>query len=252
MAAGNSFITLENVISDAASELPIEGYGQLGKPFFVASAQRGLTDLNYETNFFKKEFIAEIPENLVLQLPGDLTEKDQAYLANMDGCDINGTTILFIKPNMWHLGGEGYFAQNKGRNHDKLQYSFKWSEAPPNNIYFAGERSGKLFLSPSCRERYTHVVIPYTGIGMDCFGEDFEVPMWAREALTDYVIEKAARALRRGDPQYYTTIIREKEAQTNRVNPAGSWCKAIQRYKRMDKKGRYDNNGYNFRFGHVQ
>lgn len=249
MSAGNSFITLENVISDAASELPIEGYGPLGRPFFIAAAQRGLTDLNYDTNFFKKEFIAPVPDNLILHLPGDLTDKDQVYLANVDGCEIGQTTILFIKPNMWHLGADGYFAQNKGFNLDPLQYSLSWSQTPPNNMYFAGERMGKLYLSPTCKN-FSHVVIPYTGIGVDCFGEDFEVPMWAREALVDYVVLRVAQGMRRSDPQYYTTIIREKEAQLSRVNPSGSWNRALVRYKRMDKKQRYDTAQYNHRFGH--
>jgi hypothetical protein len=250
MPAGNAFISLDEIITAAAQELGLLEFGALGKPFFVSSAQRGLTDMNYLTNFHKKLFTAEIPESLILEMPDDMTSMDQAYVAKMDGFNITSSSLLFIKPNMFHMGGEGYFAQNKGLNHDALQYSFKWNETPPHHLYFAGERDGKLYLSPSCRERWGHVVIPYVGLGMDCFGEDFQVPMWLREALTDYVIHKAALALERGDPQHLNRVIQRKESELK--SPRGSWMMASRRYKEMDKKTRYDTTGYNFRFGHTQ
>lgn len=250
MPLGNAYIKLGEITTAAAQELRQEEFGALGRPFYISAAQRGLTELNYATQFHKKEWIAEIPESLILELPSDLTEMDQAYVAHVDGCNIGETAILYIKPNMWHNGGEGYVAQNKGRNHDGLQYSLSWSQAPPNHLYFAGERGGKLFFSPSCRDRWGHVIIPYSGIGVDCFGEDFDVPMWAREAITDYVIHRAAIALERMDPQHLSRVIQRKEMELK--SPQGSWTTALTRYKRLDKKGRYDNNAYNFRFGHYQ
>lgn len=250
MPLGNAYIKLSEIITDAAQELRQDEFGALGRPFYVSAAQRGLTELNYATQFHKKEWIEAIPESLILELPGDLTEMDQAYVAQMDGCNIGETAILYIKPNMWHKGAGGYFAQQKGRNYDATQYSIAWSQSPPNCLYYAGERDGKLFFSPSCRERFGHVVIPYSGIGVDCFGEDFQVPMWARVAITDYVVHRAAMALERTDPQHLRGVIQRKEMELK--SSQGSWMTAIVRYKRLDKKGRFDNNATNFRFGHYQ
>lgn len=249
MPAGNAYIKLDEVITAAAQELGVPEFGSLGKPFFISAAQRGLQEMNYLTQFHEKEFITEIPENLIVELPCDLTEKDQVYLANMNGCNIAASTILFIKPNMWHKGGQGYFAQNKGENADVLQYSFWFGEAPPNRLYFAGERDGILFLSPSCNQ-FTHIVIPYSGVGVDEFGEDFKVPQWCREAITDFIIHRAALVLERGDPQYMRGVIQRKQYEL--TDPRGSWFTASGRFKRMDKKTRYDTAAYNFRFGHYQ
>jgi len=250
MPAGNAFISLDEIITAAAQELGMTEFGALGKPFFISAAQRGLQEMNYLTQFHQKEYIAEIPESLIMELPCDLTEKDQVYIARMDGCNIESSTILFIKPNMWHLGGDGYFAQNKGRNRDGNQYSLTWSEAAPDHVYFAGERDGRLFLSPSCKSAFGHLVIPYSGVGVDTFGEEFKVPQWCREAITDFVIHRAALALERGDPQYMRGVIQRKQQEL--TSPSGSWFTASGRFKRMDKKTRYDTAAYNFRFGRYE
>ncbi|HNR54208.1 MAG TPA: hypothetical protein PKJ19_03510 [Flavobacteriales bacterium] len=244
---GNSYVTIDQIITDAAQELRDEEFGRLGKPFYVSAAQRALTEMNYDTNFFKKEFVATIPENNIIELPSDLTEMDQAYLFSGDNCNISTSTILWIKPNMIHQGGTGYFAQNKGKNRDKLQWSFTRTETAPHRLYFAGLRNGRLYLSPSCRAAFEKVFIPYSGIGMDCFGSDFEIPMWAREAITDNVILRAAKAIQREDPQFMRMIVSDKT--TERTSPQGSWMRAVIRYKRSDQKQRYDDAGYNFTFG---
>lgn len=248
---GNSYIQIGEIITAASQELRDSGFTHgIGMPFYLSAAQRGLSELNYATGFFKKIFNTEIPENLIVELPDDLTGADQMYIYNGTECSVTSSTILFIKPNMYHFGGDnGYIAQNKGRNEDMLQFSLKWNEKPPTHIYFAGLYNGKLYLSPSCRTKYNRLFIPYSGIGVDCFGEDFNVPMWAREAITDYVIHKVALVLEREDPQFLARVIARKENELKA--PRGSWYTAIDRYKRMDKKTRYDTIGYTFDFGHL-
>lgn len=248
---GNSYIPVGEIITAAAQELRDGGFTHgLGRPFYMSAAQRGLSEMNYSTSFFKKQFNVEIPENLIVELPEDFTEADQMYIYQGTDCSITSSTILFVKPNMYHFGGDsGYIAQNKGRNHDKLQWSLQWSEQPPMHLYFAGLYNGKLYLSPSCTTKYNRLFIRYTGIGVDCFGEDFKVPMWAREAITDYVIHRVALALEREDPQFYARVIARKEGELK--GPKGSWYMAQERFKRMDKKTRYDTNSYIFDFGHT-
>lgn len=247
---GNAYISVDEIITAASQELRDAGFTHgIQRPVYLSAAQRGLEQMNNRTSFFKKMFFAEIPDNLIIDLPGDMTGKDQVYLFNGDTCNISTSTIMFIKPNMWHQGGEGYIANNKGRNNDPLQYSFSWSETPPNCLYFGGEYNGKLYLAPSCR-RYDRLMIPYVGLGVDCFGEDFKVPHWAREAITDYVIHRVALMMERDDPQFLARVINRKENELK--SPTGSWYTAITDYKKLDKKGRYDSNAYNYKFGHLQ
>jgi len=247
MPAGNVKFTMGEVIAAAAQELRDPEFGRMGKPFYVSACQRGLTEMNSYTNFYKKVYDVPVPENLILELPQDLTEKDGIYLYSGEQCNITNSTILWIKPNMWHQGGEGYIANNKGRNYDALQWSFSGTQTAPQHLYFAGERDGKLYLSPSCRI-FQKIHIAYTGLGMDCFGEDFDIPHWCREAITDFVIHRVALAMEREDPQHLARVIQRKENELK--SPTGSWWTAIGRYKRQDRKGRYDTTAYTYRVGH--
>lgn len=247
MAGGNANIALSEIVTAVAQELRDEEFGRLGRPFYVSAIQRALGEMNKRTNFFKKDFVTEVPINRVLELPHDLTEKDQAYLFNGDSCGLTNSTILFIKPNMVNFGGLGYIAQNKGLNLDGLQWSLDTTQLPPSCLFFAGERMGKLYLSPSC-SLWQRIYIPYTGIGVDCFGEDFVVPFWCREAITDWAIHRAALAMEREDPQFLARIIARKEGELK--SPSGTWWTAIGDYKRMDKQTRYDTIAYTTRFGH--
>lgn len=246
---GNSYLPVGEIITAAAQELRDGDFSHgLGRPFYLSAAQRALTAMNYETGFYKKIFNEPIPESLIIDLPEDMTAKDQIYIYRGDTCSVESSTILFVKPNMFHFGGDsGYIAQNKGRNRDALQYSLKWSESPPTRLFFCGEYNGKLYLSPSCLAAYERIFIPYSGIGVDCFGEDFKVPMWAREAITDWVIHRIALALEREDVQFYRGVIARKENELK--GPMQSWKSAINLYKRSDKKQRYDTSAYTYDFG---
>lgn len=247
MPASTANFNVSEIILAASQELRDNEFGRLGRPFYLSAAQRGLQEMNSHTNFHKAVWQKAI-DGLIIDLPDGITEKDAIYLYNGDECDISKSTILWIKPNMYHMGGEGYLANNMGRNYDPLQWSLKWNQSPPNHLYFAGEHMGKLYLSPSCLQ-YQNIHITYTGIGVDCFGEEFEVPHWCREAITDFVILRAALAMEIDSPQLMGRIIERKMNEMR--SPGGSWHTAIFRYKRSDKKTKRDTEAYNFRFGHT-
>ena len=73
MPAGNVKFTMGEVIAAAAQELRDPEFGRMGKPFYVSACQRGLTEMNSYTNFYKKVYDVPVPENLILELPQDLT-----------------------------------------------------------------------------------------------------------------------------------------------------------------------------------
>lgn len=248
MPVGTSFISVGEIITAAAQELKDPEFGRLGRPVYLSAAQRAITEMNYETQFFKKEISLPMPENGILDLPEDISDIETLYAFNGDSCQINHSVIISIKPNMFHQGGKGYLANNRGRNFDKLQWSLKEDQNAPTHIYFAGLFNGKLYLSPSCNS-FSKIHITYSGIGVDCFGEDFQVPMWAREAITDFVILRAALNMEMDAPNFYARVINRKQEEMK--SPNGSWMNAIGRCRRLDKKGRYDSNAYLTRFGHT-
>ncbi len=248
MSAGTASVPVGEVIKFAADELRDGEFGRLGRPFYLSAAQRGLVEMNYQTRFYKKVFEAKIPDDFILDLPCDVTGNDMILLYSGDQCTYQNSTVLHIKPNMIHKGGDGYLANNKGFNPDWLQQSYDRTQKPPHTLYFAGQQMGKLYLSQNCATVYDKVHITYTGLGMEDIGDDFQVPYWCREAITDFVIDRAAKAMEREDPQFLGRVINRKQDELK--SPRGSWTEAVYRYKRLDKKGRYDWGEYLHRFGH--
>jgi hypothetical protein len=246
---GNNYLPLSEIITAAAQELREEEFGVLGRHFYTSAAQRGLKQMNLVTQFFKMDAVLDIPPSRIVELPKDLTGKDYVYLFSGTSCDIGCAPTLWIKPGMFHLGGSGFVSQNTGLADPLIPWAFPINFAPANFIYYAGERRGKLYLSPSCAG-FEKLLILYTGIGVECFGEDFEVPIWCSEAITDFVILKAAQARRREDPKAMGEYIADKKFEMNSVQ--GSWNKAIWDYKKSDKKRRYDQSVTNTRFGRYQ
>lgn len=258
MKTTTSFVPVSEVIADAAMPLQDIGFQRLGRPFYIAAAFRGLRALCFDTNFNKRVWTKEIPADLILDLPSGFIEADGAWLYNGDECNVQKSTVLFIKDNMHRLGGSGYIANNKWENHDPLQYSYggtgwrsgagdTWSEEPPHCLHFAGTFNGQIMFSHSC-SAYRYVHIMYTASAGDDCTDDFDVPEWAAEALTDYITMRAAEYLEREDPQFLGRVIGRK--QNERRAPNGTWRDAMWYYHRMDKKQRYDLAQKVFRFGH--
>lgn len=242
MSKGTGIVPIGDVLMDAAQELNDPEFRRLTRPFYVAAAQRGVSLLTKETMSGQRSWSA--PTAKVVKLPKGLEEFDAIYVYNGDACDVSQSKEVYIKPNMHRLGGEGYLARDKWDNFpDPLKYSHGWNTTPPPNVYFAGLWNGELHMSDSCLS-FARVHIDYQGIGVDCLGEDFDIPYWMREAITDFVVLRGAKALMREDPQYLRALANDKKQELAR-----SWLDAKAFYKRMDRKTREDTRVYLESFG---
>jgi hypothetical protein len=238
-----NYVPVGEVITEAAQELQDEGFGLVGRPFYLAAAQRGLSKMMKEVFGDERYWNTSIPANGIVQLPQGVSGIKGAWLYNGDSCNVSKSTPLFIKPNMHKLGGEGYLANNTWNNHeDPLQFSFG-STRDPHHLHFAGYFDGQLHLSKSCSS-FQRLHIVYFGIGVEpCEDDDFMVPEWAQEAIVDFVVHRIAKRMR------FKDIVREKQDELKGVR--GNWIQAKVIFKRMDPKTRYDTMAMIHRYGHI-
>lgn len=246
-----TYVPVSQIIGDAARELGDLGFMKFGRPAYISATQRALSRLFHDVPADTRHFEAEVPQDLILKLPWGITEKSLVVLFNGPTCNYQNVQTLFIKPNMYHhgydpsQGFQGYVANNTGLGGDIVPGYVTWSANWPQNwLYFAGEANGNLYMSYSCLQ-FQKIHITYTGLGMDCWGDDFCVPEWAREAITDMVILRAARTLRslnngNSAGNLFREIIKEKEMATAISNPNGTWLQALGYWGRMDEKTRND------------
>src|SRR5690606_13061737 len=221
-------VSIGTVIYDAAQDIGDEGFRKAGgRPFYVSAAQRGVAKMLKDTMTDFRTWTH--PTAPIVKLPPSIEDINEVYVEN---CGV--TRKVYIKENMHRIDG-GYAARDKWDNGcDPLTPSM-WNCAPPLNLLFAGRRNGELHLSDSCLSWHT-LRVDYSGIGIDCMGDDFKIPYWMREAITDYVKYRAALKMRRQDKQYMNTIVNEMKYELER----GSWLDAKIYAKRMDRKQRAD------------
>lgn len=254
MITNSTFIPASEVIGDAAQELNDPEQRKLTPGFYQSATQRALSTLCHDVDADERHWETEIPESLIIKLPFGMTRKSIAMLFNGSHCDIMAGRTLFIRPNYYHKGAPqvGGVANNHGAGEDLVQWWYNNSVITNwwgNFVFCAGESNGCLYLSPNCAG-YEKLHITYTGIGIDQWGCDFNIPEWAREAIVNQVIERGAASLwmLTGDSRY-RAIQQDKKAENSITNPNGSWIRALRWWSRMDAKQRSDIWTYTTWFG---
>lgn len=259
MSVNTAYLPVGEILTAASQEIADDSFGKATRPFYLSQAQRGLQDLCYDARWDKRHIDLPIPANRIVELPPDCIGLNPGVvLFNGDNCDFLRESTLYIKPNMYHRGGTGYVAdlhpgQDALQTGQEVGWYWEWNSDPriwaPNRLFYAGEFQGKLYLSYSCLA-FDKIHIPYNSLGINDWCEDFMVPQWCREALTDYVIHKVALRLEQLNPAYFRGVIARKEIQLNTGNPNGTWNRALVRWKAMDSKQRSDLVMYLTRFGY--
>ncbi len=239
MSRDTVYISVDNIITDASQELRDPEQRKVPYATYRSMAQRAVQELCYDVPWDERTFDVEVPGNRILELPDGVTSLLAVWLYNGDACNVSTSTKVFIKPNMVSKGGGGYLANNKTPGGDLGPFPWFGQSSGYGVVNYAGISDGKMYLSENCLS-YQRIMVRYSGIGMECFGEDFQVPGWAREAVTDFIILKAARMLMQDDMRYYPMVVRDKEVQVSTGNPNGTWCRALGRWNRMDQKERDD------------
>lgn len=254
MITSSTYIPVSEVIGAAAMELGDPEFRKWGKPAYESAAQRALSTLCHDVDADERHWEAEIPESMILQLPFGMNTKSIAMLFNGDHCDMMNGKNLFIKPNYFHKGAPnvGGVANNHGSGEDLAQWwcgnsivGAWWG----NSIFYAGESNGCLYLGPSCAA-FQKLHVTYSGIGIDQWGCDFNIPEWAREAIINQVIERGAAdlwAMTRDN--FYRAIQQDKKQENSITNVNGSWIRALRWWSRMDRKQRTDAWTYSTWFG---
>ena len=234
------YIPAGEVILDAAQAVNDDGFRALQRPFYMSQVQQAITELAFDTSYHERVWEEVIPSTAKLALPSDMVNINVIYLFNGESCDVNNSQVCHIKYNYQHKGGEGYTAQNKWNNlQDPIIPPAGFGE-PPDTLYYYGIQQGFIMLSPNCTS-FERIRIEYAGTGVK-FGDEPMVPGFARQAVTEYVIHKAARVRQHENPNLFRPIM--NDAMDQLKSPQGEWIKARARIGRMTKAEREDMYAY--------
>lgn len=241
------FIEAEEIITDVVQELDDSEYRKRSFPYYMGLVQRAVTELAYDTAFDDRVFEAVIPDNLRIDLPGGLANIEKVLLFNGEACDASSAVNCYWHRHFQNKPEGGYLASNQWHNdNDVMQPSMGGSSNPPSNLYFWNTVRGKLMLSSNC-SAFDRVHVRYAGLGYLKFGDKPMVPAFAREAISAWVLCKAARGLTINDPQHYSNIANHYHRELHM--PGGPWSDAKKRIAVLDRAQREDMERYGNKFG---
>lgn len=220
MSHGARMLTADLVTADIAQVLGPSG--PKGQGVFNSYIQRALAGIGYMTLFFKKDFIATIPTDLVLDVPEDLANVERMHVFSGSKCEMTAANKVWMT-SFKRYGPSGLIKENRGFR-DKVQ---KGTISDTRDYLFGNIQQGKLMLSSACLQ-FEKIYVEYSGTGT-VFGETPLIPPVLREYVINQVLVWVLPTMISQDRNLYSGLLNIYEA---RLNGPGSVVGSTQ-YARM-------------------
>lgn len=246
----HNFVSIETILADVLKVVDDSATKLNSKGWYTSQIQQALEELSFDTFFDKRNQVVAIPENLHVDMPKGAFNLSELYAFNGDKCTIeNRANIWWKKGFINGESGNGYVARDHWDNKNDAFYRERTSN--PNFLFYSIQ-NGTIMLSEGCRS-FQNVMIVYNGIMAD-IGDVPIVPQFFRQAVKDWVTVKALEIKTSdvvGTNQYshWANMLNRYENSLNRPYE-GSWAKAEQRARQMNKKDRQDLKEYMTRFNY--
>lgn len=236
-----SYISHKMIIADAAMKSGDREFKYQSEGFYMSLIQEALQELSFDTFFSEQEKVYELDGCLKFQMPEGAFNVREIYLINGDACNPTSKANVYYKRNYHNR-----LSANNWKN-DRDPFYAKSGRETPSNLYYCGIRNGVIELSPNCKS-FQKLVVRFNGLLCN-IGDVPTIPMFFRQAVTDYVIVESLSARiaeASEDPkkiQVWQFILNRHDNKLKEPYN-GSWDVAKYRVKTMDRKMREDMNEY--------
>jgi hypothetical protein len=246
MAHVTGYIKAEEVATNAAQSVGDPDAQIVRRPVYRALVRRALTLLCHDVPLDIRQFDTAIPEDQTVQAPKWMAGIQGVWVYNGERCNPVGAQEVYRK----YTDGERFMKNQWGSTDDPMKVNHLYTT--PGNLrhYAFNNREGKMVLW-NCHG-YEFIRITYAGLGFDAYCSDMEleIPMWAEQAITDWVTYHAAEIRQHEEGKYnimQSVLNRKDKALTE---PTGSWLKAMSYWGSLDGKDRSDTVLYISRMGY--
>ena len=242
----DDLLSIQDVISDVLLDLDDKEQQKLTPGWYRRAVKKALDELSFDTAFVDVTKDVEMPHDLKIPIPKGLFDLNNICIYSGTPDEVGYMENVYWKRFFETRGKEtGYTAINKEYN-----YTDPFVKAPQigGTTYFFNTHSGIIYLSDSC-DRYDYVRISFKGMASSELDIDKIkiVPPMAAEAVTLWVVERGARALKSTDgrDRRYRSIQTDAAIQWEKFGFGGAWHEAKSRLLELDKKKWRDIIEYN-------
>ncbi len=250
-------ISIQEIIADVTLDLDDKEMHKLTPGWYRKQVKRAMDELSFDVPFLKivRDFV--MPDDMKIPVPKGFYNIDKIHI-------FSGTpdNIGYVENVYWIKGFEtrggvireneytdaGYTANNHEHNITDPFFKVSILRQSPRNAYYFNVRNGIIYLSSAC-SGYDYVRIVGTGVASSELDIDKIkiVPPMAFEAITLWVVERGARALKSTDnrDRRYRTIQTDASVQLDKTGYNGLWHEAKTRLRKLDTKMWRDMIEYN-------
>ena len=239
--SSSSYISHKMILADATMKSGDKEFKYHPEGFYMSLIQEALQELSFDSFFLEREKIYPIAGCTKFTLPEGAFNVREIYVYNGEDCNPAGKRNVY-----WKRNYHNKISKNSWNN-DNDPFFLNSGQSTPSNVLFCGIRNGVIELSPNC-QGFEKLVVRFNGLLCN-IGDVPTIPMFFRQAVTDYVIVEALSARiaeMSADPkmiQGWQFILNRHEERIKEPY-TGSWETALHRVKTMDRKSREDMNIY--------
>lgn len=227
-------VSINEIKADVLVELNDEEERKLTPGYYRAKVKEALDELGFDTFFVDIYEDIETPDDLKLHIPkGSFNLIGlYGYMGTPDNITY-GTNIYWKRRFITKGKNTGYTADSK-----EWDISDPFIKAPSYYVgeYYFNIQNGVIMLSDTC-DVFDYIRVYFNGVPSSVLDIDGIkiVPPMVRKAVTLWVVEKCARALKPKDKDYRQIQI-DAAAQLDEYGLNGAWYEAKKRLSTMDKK----------------
>ena len=269
----DAFRTPDSIVDAAAPLAGDKEFRHVSRPYYMSLVQKALEELAMDTFFLVEDEAFDMPKSLIAAMPERSFNIRQLYGFNGDVCNAGTRVNIYHKRNYIATGNENFFARDKGDNPRDPFYQRRGRALSGDvhltnaltangflsdvnnprtrslgttvkNLFFYEVRRGKIHFSPACKSLTKYLVV-FNGLGEE-MGSKAIVPIFLREAVTDFVADGALRVMFAESPARWAAIyqVQNEKLTGGRRDFTGTWYKAEKRIKNIDSKEREDLKEY--------
>jgi len=174
-------IPAEDIIADVLVMFNDEGYTLgLTPGFYLERVKQVVHNLHIKMYLRREYQDFDIPDNLVIPVPNDFFNTQEAYLHYGDCCTPQGSTRLLWKRQFRKGTGGPAFTATQNTNGQADPYSWQnmwgWIDSQIPGFFYGNIDSGNIMLSDNVRGCFTKLRLVYNSMG----GDAYKVPMVPR------------------------------------------------------------------------
>lgn len=253
----NDLVSIQEIIADVLLDVDDQEMQKLTPGWYRKHVKSAMDELSFDAPFIDVTKDIPMPDDMKIPVPKGVYQLDNIIIYAGTPDNIGYQENVYWKRNFSTRGrvvkdneyvDAGYTANSPSYNVTDPFYSANMLRQKPTGAYFFNTHSGIIHLSDSC-SHFDFVRLEFKGIASAQLDiDDIKlVPPFAVKAVTLWVVEKAARALKSTDTgtRRYRTIQNDASSQLDEYGLMGAWHEAKVRLAKIDPKKWRDLIEYN-------